>query len=270
MEQITDKVVVITGAASGIGRGMAEAFAQAGARLVLADINEARLKEVARALNIDDRLVTLPTDLRDPESVEALAQYTYDSFGIVHILCNNAGVACNGLLWEQSLEDWDWIFNGNIRSTIHCLRSFVPRLLAQEDAAHIINTASMLGLSSAPLTGAYGASKHAMIAISETLRMDLQLLDANIEVSTLCPGPVKTNVHEEPGRGPVTTTTNNELVAQVDLALKAVVADGMDPRQVGDRVVEAVKQGQCWILPAAEFIENAEQRLAAIKSAVNG
>ena len=173
MEELKGRVVVITGGASGIGRGIAEAFAETGARLVLADVHEDRLEETARALRGgkrgggDSDVLTLRTDVRDPEDVEALADLAYTTFGAVHVLCNNAGVACNGLLWEHSLDDWDWVFQTNVRATAICLRSFVPRLLAQSDAAHIVNTSSVLGLSSAPLTGVYGASKQAVLAISE-------------------------------------------------------------------------------------------------------
>ncbi|MFP8878162.1 MAG: SDR family NAD(P)-dependent oxidoreductase [Myxococcota bacterium] len=268
MKQLAGQVVVITGAASGIGRGMAEAFADAGARLVLADIHDGRLEETADSLRKGTDVITLRTDVRDPEQVEALANFAYESFGAVNVLCNNAGVACNGLLWEHSLDDWDWVFDTNVRSTVHGLRVFVPRMLAQDDAAHIVVTASMLGLSSAPLTGVYGASKQTVLAISETLRIDLALVGADIGVSALCPGPVRTNVNEQPGRAPVAPSTVPDVVSQVDAALKAVVANGMDPREVGNCVVEAVREGRFWIFPAPEFLSNAEQRLAEIRSAV--
>jgi NAD(P)-dependent dehydrogenase (short-subunit alcohol dehydrogenase family) len=268
MEELAGRVVVVTGGASGVGRGIALAFADAGARVVLADTNEERLEETARELGGGDDVLTVRTDVRDPSSVEGLADRVYSKFGAVHVLCNNAGVACNGLLWEHSLEDWDWIFQTNVRGTAICLRTFVPRLLAQEDPSHIVNTSSMLGLSSAPLTGIYGASKQAVLAISEALRFDLALVGSKIGVSALCPGPVRTNVAEEPGRAPVATTDLPETVVQIDAALKAVVENGMDPRQVGDCVVEGVRAGRFWILPAPEFLPNAEQRLADVRSSI--
>lgn len=268
MEQLDGRVVVITGGASGIGRGMAEAFAQAGARLVLADLNNARLEETAHALGKGSDVLTLRADVRDPEQVEQLADLAYTAFGAVHVLCNNAGVACNGLLWEHSLDDWDWVFETNVRATVNGLRTFVPRLLAQDDPAHIVNTSSMLGLSSAPLTGVYGASKQTVLAITEALRLDLRFVDADIGVSALCPGPVRTNVGEEPGRSPVDSATIPDAVSQLNAALKQLVANGMDPREVGDCVVEAVRAGRFWILPAPEYLANAEQRLAEIRSVV--
>jgi NADP-dependent 3-hydroxy acid dehydrogenase YdfG len=268
VERLEGRIVVITGGASGVGRGMAEAFAAAGARLVLADIHEARLAETARALGPHAEVVALKVDVRDPDQIQALADRAFAEFGAVHVLCNNAGVACNGLLWQHSLEDWDWIFDTNVRATLHGIRSFVPRLLEQGEPAHVVNTSSMLGLSSAPLTGLYGASKHTVLAISEALRMDLALVGAaHVGVSVLCPGPVRTNVAEEPGRPPVDPATIPAAVSQVNAALKAVVASGMDPRAVGDCVVDGVRKGRFWILPAPEYLVQAEQRLAEIRTA---
>jgi NAD(P)-dependent dehydrogenase (short-subunit alcohol dehydrogenase family) len=268
MDPLQDRVVVITGGASGIGRGMAEAFAAAGSRLVLADIHDDRLAETARALGKNSDVVTVRVDLRDPEQVEALADRAYAAFGAVHVLCNNAGVACRGLLWEHSPEDWDWVFGTNVHGTANCLRAFVPRLMAQDDPAHIVNTSSMLGLSSAPLTGVYGASKQAVLAMSEALRFDLGLVAADIGVSVLCPGPVRTNVGEEPGRSPVDPRTYPDAVAAVATSLEEVVAQGMDPREVGDCVVAAVRAGRFWILPAPEYFAGAERRLEDIRSAL--
>ena len=270
MESLKDRVVVITGGASGVGRGLAEAFAAAGGRLVLADVHEARLGDVARALGERTDVVTVRTDVRDPAQIEALADRAWSAFGAVHVLCNNAGVACNGLVWEHSLEDWDWVFDTNVRATVHGLRTFVPRLLAQSEPSHIVNTASMLGLSAAPMTGVYGASKQTVLAITEALRLDLQVVGAQIGVSALCPGPVRTNVGEAPGRPAVDPASVPEAVAAMNAALKDVVANGMEPREVGDRVVEAVRENRFWILPAPEHFANVEARMAEIRSAIAG
>ena len=269
MDHFEGRVVVITGGASGIGRGIAEAFSQAGARLVLADLHDARLEETAQALAGGPEVLTQRTDVRDPEQVEALAERAYAAFGAVHVLCNNAGVACNGLLWQHAPEDWDWLLETNVRGTLNRLRAFVPRLLAQPDAAHIVNTSSMLGLSSAPLTGLYGASKHMVLALSEALRLDLSLVGGDIGVSVLCPGPVRTNAGEEPGRPAQASGTVPEIVAQVNESLKQVVANGIDPRAVGECVVEAVRESRFWILPTPEYLAGAEQRLADIRAAID-
>lgn len=267
MESLRGRVVVVTGGASGIGRGIAEAFADAGARLVLADLHAERLDEVARALGPRCEVLATRVDVRRAEEVEALAERAWSTFGAVHVLCNNAGVACNGLLWEHSLDDWDWVFDTNVRGTVHGLRSFVPRLLAQGGPAHIVNTSSMLGLASAPLTGVYGASKQTVLAISEALRLDLQLVGAGIGVSVLCPGPVRTNVGEEPGRPRVDPAAIPEAVARVGASLRDIVANGMDPRAVGECVVDAVRADRFWIFPAPEYVGGVEQRLAEIRAA---
>ena len=256
---------MVTGAASGIGRGIAEAFAAAGSRLVLADRNEERLAETGAALG--GGVLAVPTDVRDPQSVATLAERAFEAFGAVHVLCNNAGVACNGLVWEHTLDDWEWVFQTNVRGTAACLRAFVPRMLEQGEPGHIVNTSSMLGLSSAPLTGIYGASKQAVVGISEALRLDLLVVGAEIGVSVLCPGPVRTNVTEEPGRPPRQDGSSvSETVAGIHASLKQVVADGMEPRLVGDCVVDAVRDGRFWILPAPEYLASAEQRLAGLRT----
>lgn len=271
MTDFTGRVVVVTGGASGVGRGIAEAFAAAGAKLVIADVNPERLAETEETLvEIGAEVLTCRTDIREFAQVEALADESYARFGAVHVLCNNAGVACNGVVWEHSQEDWDWVFDTNVRGTVNGLRVFVPRLIEQQDRAHVVNTSSMLGLSSAPLTGVYGASKQTVLAISEALRLDLGLLGANVGVSVLCPGPVATNVGEEPGRPPVDSTTVPDAVAAVNTALREVVANGMDPRGVGDCVVDAVREDRFWILPAPEFFANAEARLEEIRSTLAG
>ena len=270
MEQLEGRVVVVTGGASGIGLGIAQAFAAAGARLVLADVHDARLAAAERALCGATDVVTQRVDVRDAAQVEALAERAYAAFGAVHVLCNNAGVACNGLVWQHSLADWDWVFDTNVRGTVNGLRAFVPRMLAQGEPGHVVNTASMLGLASSPLTGVYGASKQTVLAITETLRLDLEIVGAPIGVSALCPGPVRTNVGEEPGRPPVDAAHTRGIVATVNAALRDVVANGMDPREVGERVVDAVRAGRFWILPDPSLLANVDARMAGLRSDVGG
>jgi len=268
MEDLMDRVVVITGGASGVGRGMAEAFSRAGAQLVLTDIHDARLKETSTALDRGKDVLTVRADVRDRQQLEAVADQAYTTFGAIHILCNNAGVASNGLVWEQSADDFDWIFDTNVRGVANGLRTFVPRMLETGEPGHIVNTSSMLGLSSAPLTGLYGASKQAVLAMTEALRFDLMLISARIGVSVLCPGPVRTNVAEEPGRPSDTSPPDHPTIAQVDASLKAVIAEGMEPYEVGECVVDAVRADRFWILPAPEYLETVEKRLDEIRSSV--
>jgi NAD(P)-dependent dehydrogenase (short-subunit alcohol dehydrogenase family) len=198
VEDLNGRVVVITGAGSGIGRGLAHAFAEQGARLVLADRDATGVEGTRSELPEGTPASLVTTDVSRPEAVDELAAHAFDIGGAVHVLCNNAGVACSGLTWEQSLEDWQWLLGVNLMGVVHGIRSFVPRMLAQGAPAHIVNTASMMGLLTSPGIGAYAASKHAVIAISESLRHDLAAREASVSVSVLCPGPVNTNVHAEP------------------------------------------------------------------------
>lgn len=268
MDALAGRVVVVTGGASGVGLGIAQAFADAGARLVLADVHDERLAEAARALSKQTDVVAQRTDVRDAAQIEALAERAFAAFGAVNVLCNNAGVACNGLVWEHAPEDWDWTFDTNVRSTLHALRTFVPRLLAQDAPSHIVNTSSMLGLSSAPMTGIYGASKQTVLALTEALRYDLALIGSAIGVSVLCPGPVRTNVGEERGRPTPARSSAPEAVAAVNEQLRTIVANGMDPRRVGDAVVDAVRANRFWILPEPALLANVEHRLEEIRAAV--
>ena len=249
---------------------MAEAFADAGCALLLADINAQRLAEAKANLGTKAQVITQVVDIRRGDQVEAMADTAFEAFGEVNILCNNAGVACSGLIWQHAPSDWDWIFSTNVRSVVEALHHFVPRMLAQDGEGHIVNTSSMLGLSSAPLAGLYGASKQAVLGISESLRMELMLSGASIGVSVLCPGPSPTNVLEQPGRIEREEPVLPDSLKPVDEALKTVIDDGMAPRAIGDCVVSAVREGVFWVLPSPELIENADARLSEIHSTIGG
>ncbi len=198
MQQLSGKVAVITGAASGIGLGMARAFAAAKLRLVLADIESAALADAAATLTADGAdVITVRTDVSDPTAVEALAERAYSAFGAVNVLCNNAGVIENNMpTWEYSLDDWNWVLGINLMGVVHGIRAFVPRMLDGGEAGHIVNTASFGGLISGSATPIYIASKHAVVALSENLHHDFVNRGAPIGVSALCPGWVRTAILE--------------------------------------------------------------------------
>lgn len=266
MRALRDRVVVVTGAAAGIGRGLAEAFADQGARLVLADLDAAGLEATRRGLATAEASCSVVTDVTDPASVEALADRAFSIRGDVAVLCNNAGVAAGGIVWEQSLEDWHWMFAANVMGIVHGLRSFVPRLLAQGAPAHIVNTASMIGLLTAPGLGAYGASKHAALAISEALRHDLAARGASVGVSVLCPGPVATRIHEERTRPRDARRAAAADVAQVAQReqIMALMAASISPRMVADRVVAAVLEDRFFVLSHPDEVAGIEARYAEI------
>jgi NAD(P)-dependent dehydrogenase (short-subunit alcohol dehydrogenase family) len=201
MFEFPAKVAVITGAASGFGQAFAQRAAALRMKLVLADVNAEALAQTVdtlRAAGAD--AIGVPTDVSDAAQVEALAQAALDAFGKVHLLFNNAGVGSGGFLWESSANDWAWVFGVNVMGVAHGVRAFAPLMLAQNEPAHIVNTASVAGLLSPPAMGVYNASKHAVVSLTETLYHDLQLAqagrDANTRVgcSLLCPAFAPTGI----------------------------------------------------------------------------
>ena len=192
MKDLQGKVAVITGGASGIGRAVADRAAGEGMKIVLGDIEEGPLKEAVDELTgRGAEALGVVTDVSDAASVRALRDRTLDRFGAVHLVHNNAGIGLGGPIWEVSEEDWRWILGVNLWGVIHGVATFVPLLIAQGEG-HIVNTASIAGLTAAPFLGPYNASKHAVVAISETLFKDLQAMGAPVGVSVLCPGFVQT------------------------------------------------------------------------------
>jgi NAD(P)-dependent dehydrogenase (short-subunit alcohol dehydrogenase family) len=196
MRELRGKVAVVTGAASGIGRAMAERFAREGMKLVLADVQEKPLAEARDAIARGGaEVIAVPTDVSKWEQVDALAKRAFEAYGAAHVVCNNAGVGTGGVTWEMSPADWEWVFGVNQWSVVHGIRAFVPRMIAQGEG-HIVNTASIAGLLSAPGMGAYCATKHAVVAISECLHLDLAVTGngSKVHVSVVCPAWVKTSI----------------------------------------------------------------------------
>jgi NAD(P)-dependent dehydrogenase (short-subunit alcohol dehydrogenase family) len=236
VRSLRGKTAVVTGAASGIGRALALRLAREGMRLVLADVDRRRLKEVASAL---PGSLAVPTDVSRSSQVEALAAKAYSRFGAVHLLCNNAGVAGYGTLWEIPLARWRRVVAVNLWGAIHGCLAFVPRMIAQGGAAHVVNTASMAGLVTPPQAGPYSATKHAVVALSEALVQDLALKGAPIGVSVLCPGWVATRLVEaNPDADPIVRT---------------LIAQGLSADTVAERTVRAVRSGEFYVLTHPEM-----------------
>lgn len=197
MERFEGQVAVITGAASGFGRAFAQKGAELGMKLVLADIDGAALTDFVGALTASGAdAIGVPTDVSDGAAVEALAQRALDAYGKVHLLFNNAGVGTSGLVWEMSANDWSWVLGVNVMGVAHGVRVFTPIMLAQDEPAHIVNTASVAGLISPPAMGVYNASKHAVVALTETLYHDLRRIGAPVGCSLLCPAFAPTGIAE--------------------------------------------------------------------------
>ena len=264
MEEFKDKVAVITGAATGIGRGIADRCAQEGMKIVLADVEEKALAEVAEEMKAAGATVqAVLTDVSKAGDVEALAQKTLDTFGSVDLLVSNAGVHLVGNIWECSLKDWEWLLGVNLWGVIHGVRTFVPIMLEQGTEGHIVNTASSGGLGSAPYVGVYRASKHAVVTLSETLHYELALKDANVKVSLLCPGMVKTNLSTSRRNKPAELQNESDglenkpaqLVALPDSAkenFRKALQSSVTPENIADQVFDALRNDRFYILTHPE------------------
>lgn len=260
MEQLHGKVAVITGAASGIGLAMARCFAQQGCRLVLADIEGDTLEAAAATLPAEVELVTVLCDVSDPQQIESLRDRALDAFGAVHIVCNNAGVGGGGPTSAIDPSDWKWILDVNLWGVIHGVRVFLPLLLEQQEG-HIVNTASVAGLFSAPFMGPYNVSKYGVVALSETMSAELQMAGSEVGVSVLCPSWVRTNIataaRNKPGGPPVDADALGEIVQKF-------IDDGIDPDAVATQVVDAVRQNRFWIITHDDTPAGVRRRAASI------
>jgi NAD(P)-dependent dehydrogenase (short-subunit alcohol dehydrogenase family) len=282
MDDFTGKVAVITGAASGIGRGLAERCVQKGMKVVLADIEATALDETAAALETagGDVLAVL-TDVSKAAEVEQLAQRTLARYGAVHLLFNNAGVvAPDKMVWENSLADWEWVLGVNLWGVIHGLRSFVPLMLRQEDESHIVNTASIAGLIYGSTS--YTVSKHAVVALSEALALGLAEQTTQVKVSVLCPGWVNTQIldaernrppiyWDEPAGLPLSGEGSFQRVEATPQgesarrqAARESLQQGMDPQEVADHVFRAIRENSFYIFPHPELKEAIQQRTEMI------
>ncbi|MDQ2949503.1 MAG: SDR family NAD(P)-dependent oxidoreductase [Acidobacteriota bacterium] len=266
MRELRNKVAVVTGAASGIGRAMAESFAAQGMRVVLADIEEGPLAEVAQAMQRSGTAV-LPyrLDVSNAAEVEALANAAYDKFGAVHILCNNAGVAGEGVpVWLQTLDAWNWILKVNLFGVIHGIHSFVPRMLAAGEDGHIVNTASVAGHLAGPRLSPYYVSKFGTVAISESLYHDLQQANAKVNVSVLCPGFVRTKIIESQRNRPKVGNFHAPVSPDFAAATLAMMEQGIAPEVVAEAVLQAIRLNQFWIMTHPEYDEAIRQRADGI------
>jgi NAD(P)-dependent dehydrogenase (short-subunit alcohol dehydrogenase family) len=257
MKDLKSRVAVITGAASGIGRALAERCAREGMKVVLADVEAGALTEVEAHLQAGGgTALAVRADVSQAKDVEALAQKTLEAFGAVHLLCNNAGVATAGtLVWESSLADWEWVLGVNLWGVIHGVRTFVPIMLAQDTECHVVNTASLSGLISFPRGSIYAVTKHGVVALSETLHHELAERGGKVKVSVLCPGLVKTRIMDcgrnRPERLAATTPMGPAEAAGWE-TLRRQMQTGMPPAEVAEAVFQAIREERFYILTHPE------------------
>jgi NAD(P)-dependent dehydrogenase (short-subunit alcohol dehydrogenase family) len=269
MRDLKGKVAVVTGGASGIGRAMAERFAREGMKLVVADVEEKALAEAAAALGKTAEVIALRTDVSRWEDVAALADAAYAKFGATHVLCNNAGVGAGGVAWEMTGQDWEWVLGVNLWGVIHGIRAFVPRMIAQ-GGGHVVNTASIAGLVSAPGMGAYCATKHAVVAVSECLHHDFAVTGnaGAMHVSVLCPGWVKTNIADSARNRPEAAKAAKKDPTQQEAVLESIVRNaiesGIPAVDVADRVLSAIVEERFWILTHPDLTKAVERRLRGV------
>src|SRR2546426_6477415 len=255
VRELAGRVAVVTGAASGIGRALARALAQAGMRVVAADVDEAGHAQT------DDRLdgVAVRTDVSERREVLALADRAWAAYGAVHVVCNNAGVALWGGLEAATHRDWRWVLGVNLWGVIHGVEAFVPRMIAQQSEGHVVNTASMAGLIASQGLGVYNTSKYAVVGLSETLVKDLR--PYGIGVSVLCPMGVATRIRDsERGRPPALRNEGAAAVAPVEL-----IGRTLAPEHVADMVVAAIRRNQLYVIPHEESLEAIRRRFQRIE-----
>jgi NAD(P)-dependent dehydrogenase (short-subunit alcohol dehydrogenase family) len=251
IKELRGKVAAVTGAASGLGRSMALAFAAEGMDLALADVDEVNLSSVQEeVLAKGVRTITLKVDVSNAQQVEIFRDQTLTRLGGVHVVCNNAGVSPLGAVWENSAADWQWILGVNLWGVVHGVRAFAPHLIAQ-DEGHIVNTASVSGLISPPGSGAYNVTKHAVVALSESLHHDLRERNSKVGVSVLCPAYVPTGIVDSERNRPKelgASTKSEQTLAREAMLRKAVKSGKVSADKVAQAVVAAIKEERFYIL----------------------
>jgi NAD(P)-dependent dehydrogenase (short-subunit alcohol dehydrogenase family) len=269
MKVFKDRVAVVTGGASGLGRAMGLRFAREGMKIVLADIERDSLNRTEKEFkDAGYTVLAVRTDVSKGRDVEALADKAFDTFGGVHVLCNNAGVAPGGTVWEQTEKDWEWTLGVNVWGVIHGIRIFAPRMLEQNAEGHVVNTASVAGLLSPPGMAMYCVSKHSVVALTECLHHDLVEFGAKIRASVLCPAFVPTGISDSERNRPADLRdekTKSPVDLQREEQLRHAVKSGrISADQVADLVFQAIATDKFYILPHQRIKPAIETRLQDI------
>ena len=249
MKMLEGRIAAVTGAASGLGRAMALAFAGEGMHAALADVDEPGLQSTLNEVQSRGvRAFAMRVDVSRYQDVESFCSKAIAQFGATHVVCNNAGVSPLGAVWENTLADWQWILGVNLWGVIHGVRAFVPGLIAQLEG-HLVNTASVAGLISPPGMGAYNVTKHAVVALSESLHHDLRLRGSPVGVSVLCPAYVPTGIADSERNRPRELLNPGKSPSKEEAMLKKAMASGkLSADDVARAVVTAVKEERFYVL----------------------
>ncbi|NQV56319.1 MAG: SDR family NAD(P)-dependent oxidoreductase [Rhodospirillales bacterium] len=253
MDDLEGKCAFVTGGASGIGLGMAEAFTGAGMKVVIADIEQAALDEAAQKISQTGATVhAIQLDVTDRDAMSAAADEAESRFGAVQVVCNNAGVASRGFLADATYEDWDWVLGVNLGGVINGIRTFVPRLIAGGIGGHVVNTASLAGLMASPGNSVYCTSKFAVVGLSEGLRKELA--PKGIGVTVLCPAAINTRFNENARNRPAAFKNTGTQMSDAQMALlDQSFAGGTSREEFGKMVLDAVRTDAPYVLPHSEF-----------------
>ena len=266
MKDFVGKTAVITGAASGIGYALAEKFANEGMNIVLADIEQDALDiAVKKVSNIGVESFGINIDVMHKDSVDYLFNESVKAFGKVHILCNNAGVASTVVadgIWELDEKDWDWVLGVNFYGTLYGIQSFVPHMINHKEEGHVLNTISLAGIL--PGEAIYGVSKHAALALSESLWQGLRNIKSNIGASVLCPGFVNTNIIESNRNRPDHLSSSNKTNFILKKLASSVLKRGKEPDEIADTTFDAIKQNHFYILPHTSYDDMIKERFSRI------
>lgn len=249
LSDLSGKVAVVTGGASGVGKGIAARLQAQGMQVVISDIEEQALRFAADELGVTG----IRADVSSRDSIQMLADEVLQTFGAVHVICNNAGVGSVAPIAQMSASDWQWILGVNLWGVIHGVSVFLPLLQANPEGGHIVNTASMAGLATMPGLGAYSTSKFAVIAFSETLAAELEAARSRVGVTVLCPGPVHSNLKTSQRNRPVSLAGGGLVDTDLEQSEEGARMRWLTPEEVGDIVVRGIRGGELYALTHPEM-----------------
>lgn len=271
MQEFKNKVAVVTGAASGIGKALVEKCLNEGMQVVLADVEEAVLANTVDEFQSrgHNNLLPVVTDVSKLSDIEALLDTTINTFGAVHLLFNNAGVTGAGSVLEASMNDWNWVMGVNLWSVIYGIRTFVPKMIEQDCACHVVNTASVFGLIPGVQAAGYGVTKHGVVVLTESLHTELLNKNAKVKVSVLCPGFIRTNLMDAERNRATELRNETEQEPTAEEAegremFRQLLANGMEPAELAEITFQGIRDEKLYIQTHTDFNEMITARASHI------